>query len=289
MAKDSSDKKIYGLIGYPVKHSLSPLMHNAAFQSLKINAEYRLFPLKEDELKDFLKDFKKNNIFGLNVTIPYKEKVIPFLDNLSEEANLIGAVNTIRRIDDKLEGFNTDGEGFLKHLTEDLGFNSQGKIIAVFGAGGAGRAISVYLSQKRPKSITIYDIDKTKVSVLVRHLKENFHNTEFRSANSIAELNIQNSDLLINATPLGLKESDPCLIDEKFLHKNLLVYDLIYNPEETKLLKLAKTKGAKTSNGLGMLLCQGMLSFKIWTNQDAPLEIMRQALQKELKDARRNN
>ncbi len=264
-------------------------MHNAAFRALKINAEYKLFPLKERELKGFLKNLKKNNIFGLNVTIPYKEKIIPFLDSLSKEANLIGAVNTVKRIDDKLGGFNTDGEGFLRHLTEDLRFHPQEKIIAILGAGGAAKAVSVYLSKAKPKRISIYDVDKTKTSVLISHLKKNFNGIEFRLADSIEDLNIQVSDLLVNATPIGMKETDPCLVDEKFLHKNLLVYDLIYNPKETKLLKLARVKGTKTSNGLGMLLCQGMLSFKIWTNQDAPLEIMRQALQKELKDARRNN
>lgn len=274
--------RIYGLVGYPVQHSFSPALHNAAFKALKINAKYRLFPLKEDELGFFLKDLRKNNIFGLNVTIPYKEKIIPFLDSLSKEANLIGAVNTVKRIDDKLEGFNTDGEGFLKHLTEDLGFNAVNKTLAIIGAGGAARAVSIYLTKAKPKRISIYDVDKTKTSVLISHLKKNFNGIEFIETNSIEGLNIQKSDLLVNATPIGMKETDPCLVDEKFLHKNLLVYDLIYNPKETKLLKLAKAKGTKTSNGLGMLLYQGMLSFEEWIGEALPIEIMRQALQKEL-------
>ncbi len=270
--------KIYGLIGYPVKHSLSPIMHNAAFGAFNIDAEYRLFPLKEDELKGFFADLKKNNIFGLNVTIPYKEKIIPFLDSLSREANLIGAVNTVKRIDDKLEGFNTDGEGFLKHLTEDLGFNAVNKILAIIGAGGAAKAISIYLSKTKPKSIAIYDIDKSKISTLISRLKESFKDIDFIPANSIEELKIKDAALLVNATPIGMKETDPCLVDEKFIHKNLLVYDLIYNPRETKLLKVAKVKGAVISNGLGMLLYQGVAALELWTGQKAPVEVMRKAL-----------
>lgn len=275
-----SPPKIYGLIGYPVKHSLSPLMHNAAFKALGISAEYRLFEIKPEEVEGFIHCLSQNNISGLNVTTPYKERVIPLLDSLSEEARLIGAVNTIRVSGDSSEGFNSDGEGFLKHLTEDLGFSPIGKIIAIIGAGGASRAVSVCLSKLKPKKLAIYDIDKAKALALVSHLKENFKDIDFIQANSIEELNVQESDLLINATPIGMQETDPCLIAESSIHKNLLVYDLIYTPQETKLLKLARLKGAKTSNGLGMLLYQGALCFELWTGQKAPREIMRKALMK---------
>jgi shikimate dehydrogenase len=275
----ASSTKTYGLIGYPVKHSLSPLMHNAAFASLNINAEYRLFEVKPQELEDFVNSLSQKNIFGLNVTIPHKETVIPFLDSVSEEAKLIGAVNTIKVSDNRLEGFNTDGEGFLKHLTADLGFDPQGKIICIIGAGGASRAVSVYLSQAKPRSISFYDIDRNKSSALAGHLKENFRNVEFKASDSIEGLNIKECSLLVNATPIGLKQSDPCIVEEKLLHKDILVYDLIYNPKETKLLKIAKSKGAKVSNGLGMLLYQGAIAFQIWTGKTAPIEIMRAALE----------
>jgi shikimate dehydrogenase len=259
-------------------------MHNAAFKALKINAIYKLFPLRKEALMIFLKNLKKNNIGGLNVTIPYKEKVIPYLNNISKEARLIGAVNTIKVRGNRLEGFNTDGEGFLRHLTVDLRFNPQGKTIAIIGAGGASRAIAVYLSQKKPKAITIYDIDKKKTMALVDNLRRNFKDIKFKIANSLEELNIKKSNLLVNASPVGMKESDPCLLDEKFMHKNLLVYDLIYNPKETKLLKIARAKGAKVSNGLGMLIYQGIRSFEIWTAQKAPKEVMQEALLEALKE-----
>jgi len=274
----TSPKNIYGMIGHPVSHSLSPLMHNAAFSHLKISAEYKLFPLKEEELGAFFKGLSRNNIFGLNVTVPYKEKVLPFLDNISYEAKLIAAVNTIRVASGKLEGFNTDGSGFLKHLTEDIGFNPEGRNIAVIGAGGASRAVTVYLSKAISKSVSIYDIDKNKVSSLVSYLKANFKQTDIRAASSVKELVIDNCDLLINTTPVGMKDSDPCPVDAKSIHKGMLVYDLIYNPAETKLLKIAKDKGAKTSNGLGMLLYQGMIAFEIWTGKKAPREVMLKAL-----------
>jgi len=269
--------RTYGLIGYPVSHSLSPLMHNAAFKALGIDAEYKLFPLKEDELETFLKSFKANNIHGINVTVPYKEKVIPFLNKISHEAQLIGAVNTIKLTPEGLEGFNTDGAGFLTHL-EDFEFDVEGKNIVILGAGGASRAVGVYLAKTKPRKITIFDIDKIKLGALVNHLKDNFKNVEILESESIEGLDIKNCDLLINATPIGMKDSDPVIVDFGSLHKKMFVYDLIYNPSETKLLKLAKENGAKTANGLGMLLHQGILAFEIWTAQEAPVEIMRNAL-----------
>lgn len=279
-----SQKLIYGLIGYPVKHSLSALMHNAAFSHLKINAEYKLFEKKPEELGDFLNSLKEQNISGLNVTVPYKEKVMPFLNSLSEEAKLIGAVNTIRVSQDQLEGFNTDGEGFIKHLAEDLGFELQDLSVAILGAGGASRAIAVTLSKRGAGEISIYDIEKEKAKALISHLRQTFNGIKFVQAGTIEELNIRDSDLLINATPVGMKDSDPCLVEARFIHKGLLVYDLIYNPVETKLLKIAKDKGARIANGLGMLLYQGAFSFELWTNKKAPIAIMRKALNEGVKE-----
>ena len=275
-------RKIFGLIGYPVEHSLSPFMHNAAFKALDINAKYELFELKPLELEDFLSSLSQRNIYGLNVTIPYKEQVIAFLDKISPEAQLIGAVNTIKASKEKLEGFNTDGAGFLRHITEDLGFDPKGKTVCVIGAGGAAKAVVVYLSKAGAKRITIYDLENGRSQKLIVHLKESFKDVEFMQTDSIGGLNMSDSDLLINATPVGMKDSDPLIVSEGVIHKGLLVYDLIYNPKETKLLKLAKEKGARVSNGLGMLLYQGMLSFEIWTGRLAPSEIMRKALEDKL-------
>lgn len=271
-------KKIYGVLGYPAKHSLSPLMHNAALRALKIDAEYKIFEIAPQNLKVFMQSLPQRNIYGLNVTIPYKEEVVFFMNKMSEEAKLIGAVNTIKVSGEELEGFNTDGQGFIRHLNEDLDFDPPGKIIAIIGAGGAGRAVSVYLSKYSPKKISIYDIDGARLLALVGYLKTNFKHIDFDSVSSTEKLKINNADLLVNATAVGMKKHDPCLVDEKYFHKNLLVYDLIYNPKETKLLALAKMSGCRVSNGLGMLLHQGMISFEIWTGEKAPKKLMQQAL-----------
>ena len=273
-----SEKKIYGIIGSPLKHSLSPGMHNAAFAALKINAEYRKFELKEGELAPFFGSLKEKNICGLNVTVPYKEKVISFLDKISDEAKIIGAVNTIKVSGSGLEGFNTDGEGFIKSLKDDLGFDPRAKAVIILGAGGASRAISVYLCKEKSASIVIYDIDRDKAARLANHLKENFKGVNLSHAGSVAELPLDKADLLVNATPIGLKESDPCVIDPGLLNRNTIVYDIIYNPK-TKLLKAAEEKAIKAASGLGMLLYQGMAAFEIWTGEPAPKEVMQKALE----------
>lgn len=272
--------EIYGLIGYPVQHSLSPAMHNAAFKYLNINAEYRLFEVKPDELNDFLNSLSSRNIRGLNVTIPYKEKVLDFvkLDEGSFYLRQIKAVNTIVLKDDVWMGFNTDIPGFQKDIKEKIAITD--KRVAILGAGGAARAAAFVIAKLGAKDIFIYDIDKTKSFGLTELIKDLFPGLDIRSVDSIEQLNIKEKDLLINATPVGLKETDHCLIKLDMLHKNLFVYDLIYNPVETKLLSLAKEAGAQTSNGLFMLLYQGMLSFEIWTGQKAPKEVMWQALKK---------
>lgn len=271
-------KKLYGVLGFPVRHSFSPAMHNAAFRELHIDAEYRYFEKSPEEVGSFLSTLVKEDIFGLNVTVPHKERVMPFLSGVSPEARLIGAANTISVIGERLEGFNTDGAGFLRHLKEDLKFDPKGKTVALIGAGGAARAISVYLAKAKAARITLFDIDTAKKESLLGQLKDNFKDTVFSSADSIEGLGIARSDLLVNATPVGMKEEDPCLVRQELLHKGLLVYDLIYNPGETRFLAAARQRGARTANGLGMLLYQGALSFEIWTRQKAPVETMRRAL-----------
>lgn len=280
----------YGLVGYPLGHSLSPLMHNAAFKALGVKATYELFPLKVEELADFFKDLKSKDspIFGLNITIPYKEKVIPYLDSLNPYAKKVSAVNTIV-IDDKrrLCGYNTDGPGFLAHLIE-LGFDPKDKRVALLGAGGAARAILSVLSMipERPSTIKVYDVEGPKAIALVEDLKKNFDLTGVETVDSIDDLNIELADLLINATPIGMKAADLPLVSDELLHPDMFVYDLVYNPKETLLLKMAKQKGAKTANGLGMLFYQGVLAFQHWAEIELPDEVkekMRAALNAGLK------
>ena len=278
----NSSVKIYGLIGYPLGHSLSPVMHNAVFKELNIPGKYELFEKSPQDLEYFLQSLEKNNIYGLNVTVPYKEKVLAIV-NLDDESfylREIKAVNTIVRDKGSLKGFNTDIPGFSKHLKEN--FDPLGKRVAILGAGGASRAVNYVLAKEGAKEIVIYDIDREKCESIKQMVKELSTELDISIAQSIEALDIRNKDLLINATPVGLKNDDPCLVKEDMLHKDIFVYDLIYNPPETKLLSLAKERGAKYSNGLGMLIYQAALSFIHFTGTSASLDsiisIMRKAL-----------
>jgi shikimate dehydrogenase len=281
---ENSVVKIYGVLGCPVKHSFSPAMHNAAFGALHINAEYKLFEVEPDKLDSFLRSLTDNRICGLNVTVPYKEKVLTYLQEQSPEVRFTGAANTII-VKDKnyLEGCNTDGLGFHRHLTGDLKFNIPGAKVFLLGAGGAAKAVVNQLAEHGANNIYIYDIDKDKSRTLADKTNAAFPKTKSLSVESASGFDFKDVALLINATPIGMKEADPVLLSPDTLHPGLLVYDLIYNPAETKLLKTAKEKGCKVSNGLGMLLYQGVRSFKLWTGQDAPLEVMRQALNQAVK------
>jgi shikimate dehydrogenase len=269
-------------LGFPAKHSLSPAMHNAAFRALHINAEYQIFEVKPEELNDFLQSLSEKDIYGFNITVPYKEKILDSvtLDAESFYLRQIGAINTIVRQENILRGFNTDIPGFARHLKEN--FDPAHKRVAILGAGGAGKAVAYVLASYAAAEIAIFDIDRVKANNLAQMIKGLFPNFPILIANNLDELKIKEKDLLVNATPVGLKATDPCLLKEEKLHKHLFVYDLVYNPRETKLLALAKKVGAKTSNGLGMLLYQGMLSFEKWTGKVAPETIMRNALEKEL-------
>lgn len=273
---------VFGLIGYPLKHSFSPYIHNAAFKHLKIKAKYQLFPLQENELKGFFANLKKENVRGLNVTIPYKEKVLEILEGRKDKAvEAIGATNTIL-VDEKggLNFFNTDYLGFLRHL-ETL--NIRPKKIAIIGAGGASRAICFALGKKKAKEVWLYDIARFRSQELAQRFNYLFPATKFQAVNNISGLRIKDKDLLINASPVGMSSTDPLLVNSRMLHSGLFVYDLIYNPYETKLLKLAREADLGYANGLGMLLYQAVESFDIWFGKKkAPLEIMQKALSKVL-------
>jgi shikimate dehydrogenase len=274
----SSPKKVYGLIGYPLGHSLSPKMHNAAFKALGIDAEYKLFSLAPQYFDDFLTHLNNSGISGLNVTVPYKEKVLDFVELNSELLYLrkVQAVNTMLFEDGVWWGFNTDILGFSRHLKEN--FKPLMRKAAILGAGGAARAVAYVLGKEKAAEIVMFDIDNAKSTATVEMVKSIFPQIKISAVNSVEKLDIGNKDLLINATPVGLKAADPVLVSESMLHKDLFVYDLIYNPAETKLLELAGKAGARTCNGLGMLLYQGALSFEIWTGKKAPEELMRLAL-----------
>lgn len=268
--------KVVGLFGYPVEHSLSPAMHNAAFEYLKLDYCYVTFLVMPDMLEDALKGIKALNLRGVNVTVPHKEKVAPFLDNVSEEASFIGAINTIRNDDGKLTGYNTDGIGFMQSMSE-AGIVVNDKKILLIGTGGACRAISYYLC-KEASAIWLYDVDLKKANSLKQHLntlKRNVSETIDKSLIKNKEF-FSSIDIVVNATPLGLNADDPMPVDIDMLNKNHIVCDLIY--KKTPFLRKASKIGCKTLDGLGMLLWQGIFAFEIWTGVMPPVEVMRKAI-----------
>lgn len=292
----NSRPKIYGLIGFPVKHSLSPVIHNTAFKELGINAKYHLFEVKAQELEIFLlgslqvKDmdgvpFSSNDIVGFNVTIPHK--VPALLVNITivtqPEVVLCGAVNTVKRGDGKLYYYNTDASGFIKSLHEDLRFNTEGRKIFIFGCGGAGRAIIAGLTEQgaNVKEIFVYDPDSGAITSAKKHFSRFSidNKIEFIPAEQITHT-IENSDLLINASPVGMKEGDGSPVDKRLLRRELYVYDVVYN-RKTQLIKDAELMGLAAVDGLGMLLHQGVRALEIWLEQKIPTAIvskMRKAL-----------
>ena len=279
-------KLTYGLIGHPVGHSLSPAMHNAAFKQLNIDAEYKLFDITSEDLEPFLKGIAKNKISGVNVTIPYKVSAKDFVEKngtLNEHAARLGAVNTIKVTGDRLEGFNTDGPGFYRSLVGDLKFEPEGKTVFVLGAGGAARAVVMYLGNG-PDKIYCTDIDERAAEELKKHFDKYYSRDKLEVVKKGEfEKDLAVSDLLVQATPVGMKDDDPCPIDANLLHAGMRVYDIIYNRPVTKLVREANKRKLHAATGLGMLLYQGAIAFELWTGKKAPVEVMRRALKEALK------
>lgn len=268
--------KVVGVIGYPIAHSLSPKMHNAAFSYLGLNYIYLAWEVEPPKLEWAILGMKGLGIVGLNVTIPHKESVSKLLDELSEEAEIVGAVNTIHNVNGKLLGYNTDIEGFRRALGEEV----KGKKAVVLGAGGAGKAV-VYALVSAGASCIILNRTEKKAKELVERYKR-FGELSAEELNPfLLKEALRDADILVNATSLGMKGEMIEGLDEA-MGEHLLVMDLVYNPRETPLLRLAKERGARIVEGEKMLLYQGASSFEIWTGGKAPLEVMKRILQKNL-------
>ncbi|NLK63419.1 MAG: shikimate dehydrogenase [Fusobacteria bacterium] len=264
----TSKTQLLCLLGHPVSHSKSPLMHNEQLENLGIDAKYLAFDVLPENLGEAIKGLKSLGYLGANVTIPHKEEAMKYVDNLTDEAKNIGAINTIYIKDGKTYGDNTDGRGFILSLVNDGGFDPKDKIALIIGAGGASKAVATKLLLAETKKIYLYDIDTVKMNSLKEHLMNFGKDTEVITIKK-DELNntAKISELIVNCTPIGMKETDITLIDENCFNNNQMVFDLIYNPEKTKLLQNAEKKGARILNGLGMLVYQGGLSFEKWTNK----------------------
>ena len=272
---------IVGLIGHPVEHSFSPPMHNAAFEKLGLNYAYVAYDVNPQDLKSAINGAKSLNIKGLNVTIPHKIEVMQYLDELDEVAKLIGAVNTI---DFKnLKGYNTDGIGAIKAIEEVKSVKDTNVVVA--GAGGASRAISFYLAKYGVESLTILNRNISKAQSLASDVLDSKLISDVNS-DSINEIDsyLNDADILIDTTPVGMDPhiDDNPITTSEFMHEDLVVFDAVYNPNETVLLKETIKAGAKPVYGIKMLLYQGAESFEIWTGKKAPVDVMEKALKKTL-------
>ncbi len=279
----SGKTAVYGIFGHPVEHTFSPGMHNAAFRKIGLNACYVPFSVSPERLDRAVRSIIPLGLRGLNITVPHKEKVIPFLDALTDDAAMIGAVNTIEVRGERLIGHNTDGRGFLRSLAEDAQFRPRGKAFAIVGAGGAARAVGCNLALAGAREVLFYDVNMRKAQKLARELSKHIGPRVRALSSAEFARSAPRADCLINATPIGLRPEDPLSIGRELITESHLVCDLIYKPRNTKLLQAARSRGAKTLSGIGMLLYQGVIAFEIWTGKAAPVAVMRRALSEQMR------
>lgn len=269
----------FAVLGHPVGHSLSPVMHNASISSLGMDAIYLAFDVHPDELMSVLPAMQKMGFKGVNLTVPLKEVAFNGITDLDESARTLGAVNTVEfQADGSMRGHNTDGTGFLTAIQESFGTGIAGLDVFVLGTGGAGRAVAITCAKAGAGSVTLADADKSRTKRVAAEI----------SAASACRVEICEGDireasldagLVIQATPVGMKPDERPLLSSEAFRKGQLVYDLIYMYPQTAFMQAAASAGAKSANGLNMLLHQGAAAFKIWTSVNPDINAMRRALE----------
>lgn len=274
---------VFGIIGDPVEHTLSPGMHNAAFEKLGLDYIYVPFHVKAEELEHAINGAFALNIKGLNVTIPHKTEVIKYLDYLDIAAGLIGAVNTIEFGENSAIGHNTDGIGAVRAIEE---VNSvKNKKVMILGAGGAARAISFQILLSGAESLVISNRTIEKASELQNDLVEKLEpDVKVTDLGNELEKELKDTDILVNTTPIGMYPniSQKPLVTANMMHEGLIVNDIVYNPLKTGLIVEAEKAGAETISGVKMLMYQGVEAFKIWTGMEPPIEVFQRALMNEM-------
>jgi shikimate dehydrogenase len=274
----SGKTKVCALIGDPVDHTMSPPMHNAAFNELGLDFAYLAFPVKKERLKQAVEGLRALNVRGFNVTMPHKVSIIPMLDSLDPLAEKIGAVNTVVNDNGVLTGYNTDGLGVLKSLQEN-GVEPKGKKVVVLGAGGASRAISYVLARQGARLIIL---NRKQELDWAENIAASIHQdlgAEVKAAElgfKQLEKALAGADILVQATSVGMSpDTESSLVPAELLKSGLTIFDVIYNPLKTKLMRDAQVAGCRTLGGVNMLVWQGVLCFEKWTGKTAPLATMR--------------
>ncbi len=273
------------IIGDPVSHSKSPIIHSTVLTELGLDFEYRRVRVKKGELENYLDEAKTMGINGFSLTMPHKKDIIGFLDYIDEDAKAFDAVNTVKIEDGKLFGYNTDGQGFALAV-KTQGFDFSGKNIVILGAGGAASTIALKSEMEGAKKITILNRTLSRAQTIAQFLSECDANADIFNIDTISSV-VNDCDLLINATPLGMSGVDKDYEDFSFfnhLKDGTLVYDLIYNPEETNFLKEAKKRGFETLNGFDMLIYQGLWADRIFLEKDLDFPYLKEKIKESLKN-----
>lgn len=285
----SPQPPLYGVIGQPVGHSRSPSLQLAAFQAAGLPAQYLRIELTPEELSAAVETMRRLPFAGWNCTVPHKPALLALVDARDASAEVAGGVNTVLNENGHLIGFSTDGPGWVRAVREDFGLDVRDLRILVLGAGGAGQAIACQCALEGCERLAIANRTPEKARALAARLAPRFHTTKLLGAGlrlkalaldeaAIAR-EIDTIDLIVNCTSCGLRPSDPPVLPARILQPHLCVYDTLYQPSRTSFLRAAQEAGARTANGLSMLLHQGALAWEIWTGRSAPLDAMRQTLQ----------
>lgn len=274
--------KVVCIFGDPVSHSLSPAMHNAAFEALGLNMAYVPFHVPADPpggLKRAVSAIRALSIHGLNITIPHKERVTGYLDEVDGHAQAVGAVNTVVNRAGRLVGYNTDGEGYLQGLKLDTGFTPGGRKVVIIGAGGAARSILYSVLLKRPKEVVLVNRTRARAASLAKEFERKLGikiSTSQLDGEALCEC-AGGAHLVVNTTSIGLNGRGELDFPVELLPSGAVVSDIVYSPLETAFLKRAGRRGLKTHDGLSMLVHQGAIGFKLWTGRKAPVNVMRAA------------
>ncbi len=285
MKRLSGHTRPFAVLGHPIGHTLSPVMHNAAFEALEMDAIYLAFDVAPERLMETLPVMRDMGFRGVNLTVPLKEVAFRGFASLDAGARMLGAVNTVEFLPDGLKGHNTDGKGFLQAVAEAFHVSVAGRALFILGCGGAGRAVAITAALEGAARLVLADIDNARTQRLAAEIAAAAPGVKVVAAGNCAGdwvREAHETDLLVQATPNGMKPEDRCPMPADAFREGHMAFDLVYNLPETCFMRAAQAGGARAVNGLGMLLHQGAEAFTIWTGRPAPVDVMRAALQTAL-------
>ena len=272
--------KVLGIIGHPVKHSLSPIMQNAAFATCGLDYVYVSFDVPPDSLERAVDGLRSLGVAGFNVTVPHKVEIVRFLDALDETAEIAGSVNTVHNCEGRLTGYNTDGDGFVRSLREDLEFSPGSDLIVLGGAGGAARGALAAICRAGAKHVAVVNRTLEKAQDLASYMGDRYTGTEIIPVALSGEISsyLAQASLFVNTTSIGMKNEKIPFVHVEEMAAHTKVYDMVYSPKITPLLRESNARGLACANGIGMLVAQGELAFSIWTGSVSPYGIMKGAI-----------